>query len=223
MQKRDYQNLHNYVDCVILIYINKKKTTIVVEGGRMKERYKRALGVIIGILCLEISALISIAGSKAWNQALENMDRISYPHLSYEEWIAIHESEYPNSEDAQYAYHNYEEEYVTPEYREAQKKQTLYSVGEIVFFFIGAILLIRQIYLFRQYCLKRQPFRSPPVQNACAGGTADKSKSLQFFCANFVETLSKIGKSSNVSLQEKNGSEYIIIINKKQRGNEFGI
>lgn len=32
------------------------------------------------------------------------------------------------------------------------------------------------------------------------GGTADKSKSLQFFCANFVETFSKIGKSSNVSL-----------------------
>lgn len=79
MQKKDYQNLHNYVNCVILIYIKQEKTAIVVEGGRMKrrERYKRVLGILIAILCMEISALISIAGSKAWNQALENMDRIA--------------------------------------------------------------------------------------------------------------------------------------------------
>lgn len=119
----------------------------------MKERYKRALGILIAILCLEISALIAISGQKAWNQALENMDRISYPHLSYDEWIAIHEPEFQSYDDSQYAYHNYEAEYFTPEYREAQKKQTLYSVGEIVFFLIGAICLVRQICLFRQYCL----------------------------------------------------------------------
>lgn len=124
MQKKDYQNLHNYVNCVILIQKflwEQKQTAIVVEGGKMKERYKRAIGVIIGILCLEISALISIAGSKAWNQALENMDRISYPHLSYEEWIEIHERDYQSYDDAQYAYYKYAEGFYTTAYREAQK------------------------------------------------------------------------------------------------------
>ena len=75
-----------------------------VEGGKMTKeernelvflRRRIALGILIGILCFTISALIAIAGKKAWNQALENMDdSISYPHLSYREWIGIHESEY---------------------------------------------------------------------------------------------------------------------------------
>lgn len=73
-----------------------------VEGGKMTKeernelvflRRRIALGILIGILCFTISALIAIAGKKAWNQALENMDdSISYPHLSYREWIGIHES-----------------------------------------------------------------------------------------------------------------------------------
>lgn len=133
-----------------------------VEGGKMKKTMterkglfrRRRLGILLGIICLIMALLISTAKKKA-HQALVSLEGSNDPHLSYEEWIAIHESEYPNYEDAQYAYHNYEEEYVTPEYREAQKKQTLYSVGEIVFFLIGAICLFRQIYLFRQYCLKR--------------------------------------------------------------------
>ena len=144
MQKKDYQNLHNYVNCVILIYIKQEKTAIVVEGGRMKrrERYKRVLGILIAILCMEISALISIAGSKAWNQALENMDRISYPHLSYEEWIAIHEPDFQSYDDAQSTYYKYAEGFYTPEYREAQKKCTPYKVGTITFFLMGGTSVI---------------------------------------------------------------------------------
>lgn len=98
----------------------------------MKERYKRAIGVIIGILCLEISALISIAGSKAWNQALENMDRISYPHLSYEEWIEIHERDYQSYDDAQYAYYKYAEGFYTTAYREAQKVHSIQDGGNYI-------------------------------------------------------------------------------------------
>ena len=77
------------------------------------------------------------------------------PYLSYEAWISIHEPEYQNSGDAQYAYYKYAEEHYSPEYREAQKKLALYRAGEIISLLIGVTLLIRQIYLFRQYCLKR--------------------------------------------------------------------
>lgn len=126
-----------------------------VEGGKMKKAQndvrRRRIELMLGVIFIIIGVLIYSTGKKSWQQDLAEIECKSYPHLSYKEWIAIHESEYPNSEDAQYAYHNYEEEYVTPEYREAQKKQTLYSVGEIVFFLIGAICL------FRQYCLKSEP------------------------------------------------------------------
>lgn len=94
---------------------------------KRRERYKRVLGILIAILCMEISALISIAGSKAWNQALENMNRISYPHLSYEEWIAIHEPDFQSYDDAQSAYYKYAEGFYTPEYREAQKVHSIQS------------------------------------------------------------------------------------------------
>lgn len=117
-----------------------------VEGGKMKmKREERnefsltkviALGLLIGILCFAISALIANAGKKA----LENVDRISYPHLSYEEWIAIHES-YFSYEDAQSAYYKYEEGFYTPEYREAQKKCTPYKVGAAIFFLMGTITI----------------------------------------------------------------------------------
>lgn len=130
-----------------------------VEGGKMKKARndvrRRRIELLLGVICIIIGVLIYSTGKKSWQQDLAELEGKSYPHLSYKEWIAIHESEYTSSSDAQDAYHNYEAEYYTPEYREAQKKQTLYSVGEIVFFLIGAICLFRQIYLFRQYCLKR--------------------------------------------------------------------
>lgn len=131
-------------------------TAIVVEGGKMTKeernelvflRRRIALGILIGILCFTISALIAIAGKKAWNQALENMDSISYPHLSYREWIGIHESEYQNSDDALSAYYKYAEEFYTTEYREAQKKCTPYKVGAITLFLMGGTSVITTIAL----------------------------------------------------------------------------
>lgn len=91
------------------------------------------LGLLIGILCFAISALIANAGKRA----LRGVD-ISYPHLSYEEWIAIHES-YFSYEDAQSAYHKYEERFYTPEYKEVY---TPYKVGTTIVFLIGAFTII---------------------------------------------------------------------------------
>lgn len=229
MQKKDCQSLYNYVNCVILIYRgsfgNKKKTAIVVEGGKMRKKIfsRRRREILLGIAFLVMALIIGNAKQKT-NQALVSLEKANDPYLSYEAWIAVHEPEYQNSGDAQSAYYKYAEEHYSPEYREAQKKLALYRAGEIISLLIGVTLSIRQIYLFRQYCLKRQhnPFSS------CAKHFAQEElqtnlKVCSFFCANYVETFSKIGKSSNVSLQEKNGSEYIIIINKKKRGNEFGI
>lgn len=86
-----------------------------VEGGRMKrrERYKRVLGILIAILCMEISALISIA-----------------------------EPDFQSYDDAQSAYYKYAEGFYTPEYREAQKKCTPYKVGTITFFLMGGTSVI---------------------------------------------------------------------------------
>ena len=155
---------------------------------------RRRLGILLGIICLIMAVLIGTAKKKA-HQALVSLEGSNDPYLSYEAWISIHEPEFQNSGDAQSAYYKYAEEHYSPEYREAQKKLALYRAGEIISLLIGVTLLIRQIYLFRQYCLKRQHIRSPPAQAFCTGGTADESKSLQFFlcelCRNFLKNRQK--------------------------------
>lgn len=119
---------------------------------------RRRLGILLGIICLIIclimAVLISTAKKKA-HQALVSLEGSNDPYLSYEAWITENEPEYQNSGDAQSAYERYAEEHYSHEYREAQKKLALYRAGEILSLLIGVIVLIRQIYLFRQYCLKR--------------------------------------------------------------------
>lgn len=114
-------------------------------------RRRIALGILIGILCFTISALIANAGKKAWNQALENMDRISYPHMTYKEWVDIHRPEYQNSGDAQYAYYKYAEEYYTAEYRDAKKKRIPYQVADSIFLLMGVACVMSLIWRFSQY------------------------------------------------------------------------
>ena len=74
MQKKDYQNLHNYVNCVILIYINPKKTAIVVEGGKMKKAQndvrRRRIELMLGVIFIIIGVLIYSTGKKSWQQDL---------------------------------------------------------------------------------------------------------------------------------------------------------
>lgn len=122
----------------------------------MKERVirRRRIEILLGIIFLLIAVLISTVKKKA-HQALVSLERTNDPYLSYAAWIAEHQPEYQNSGDAQYAYYKYAEEHYSPEYREAQKKLALYRAGEIISLLIGVTLLIRQIYFFRQYCLKR--------------------------------------------------------------------
>lgn len=122
----------------------------------MKERVirRRRIEILLGIIILVIAVLISTVKKKA-HQALVSLVRTNDPYLSYAAWIAEHQPEYQNSGDAQYAYYKYAEEHYSPEYREAQKKLALYRAGEIISLLIGVTLLIRQIYFFRQYCLKR--------------------------------------------------------------------
>jgi hypothetical protein len=122
----------------------------------MKERVirRRRIKILLGIIFLVIAVLISTVKKKA-HQALVSLERTNDPYLSYAAWIAEHQPEYQNSGDAQYAYYKYAEEHYSPEYREAQKKLALYRAGEIISLLIGVTLLIRQIYFFRQYCLKR--------------------------------------------------------------------
>ena len=115
---------------------------------------RRRLELLLGILCLIMAVLISTAKKNA-HQSLVSLGITNDPYLSYAAWIAEHQPEYQNSGDAQYAYYKYAEEHYSPEYREAQKKLALYRAGEIMSLLIGVTLLIRQIYLFRQYCLKR--------------------------------------------------------------------
>ena len=112
----------------------------------MKERVirRRRIEILLGIIFLVIAVLISTVKKKA-HQALVSLERTNDPYLSYAAWIAEH----------QYAYYKYAEEHYSPEYREAQKKLALYRAGEIISLLIGVTLLIRQIYFFRQYCLKR--------------------------------------------------------------------
>lgn len=133
-----------------------------VEGGKMKKTmteerkglFRRRRELLLGIICLIMAVLIGTAKKKA-HQALVSLEGSNDPYLSYEAWIDIHEPEFQNSGDAQSAYYKYAEEHYSPEYREAQKKLALYRAGEIISLLIGVTLSIRQIYLFRQYCLKR--------------------------------------------------------------------
>ena len=122
----------------------------------MKEQVirRRRIEILLGIIFLVITVLISTVKKQA-HQALVSLERTNDPYLSYAAWIAEHQPEYQNSGDAQYAYYKYAEEHYSPEYREAQKKLALYRAGEIISLLIGVTLLIRQIYFFRQYCLKR--------------------------------------------------------------------
>lgn len=124
------------------------------ERTKERKQFRRRLEILLGIICLIIAVLISTAKKKA-HQALASLEGSNDPYLSYEAWIAVHEPEYQNSGDAQSAYLQYAEEHYSTEYREAQKKLALYRAGEIISLLIGVTLLIRQIYLFRQYCLKR--------------------------------------------------------------------
>ena len=122
----------------------------------MKERVlrRRRIEILLGIIFLVIAVLISTVKKKA-HQALVSLEGSNDPYLSYEAWITENEPEYQNSGDAQSAYERYAEEHYSPEYREAQKKLALYRAGEIISLLIGVTLLLRQIYFFRQYCLKR--------------------------------------------------------------------
>lgn len=120
----------------------------------MKRVRVRKIEILLGIIFLVMAVLISTAKKKV-HQSLVNLEKTNDPYLSYAAWIAEHQPEYQNSGDAQYAYYKYAEEHYSPEYREAQKKLALYRAGEIMSLFIGVTLSIKQIYLFRQYCLKR--------------------------------------------------------------------
>lgn len=161
MQKKDCQSLYNYVNCVILIYRgsfgNKKKTAIVVEGGKMRKKIfsRRRREILLGIAFLVMALIIGNAKQKT-NQALVSLEKANDPYLSYEAWIAVHEPEYQNSGDAQSAYYKYAEEHYSPEYREAEKKLALYRAGEIISLLIGVTLSIKQISCFIQYCMKRE-------------------------------------------------------------------
>ena len=120
----------------------------------MKRVRVRRIEILLGIIFLVMAVLVSTAKTKV-HQSLVNLEQTIDPYLSYAAWIAEHQPEYQNSGDAQYAYYKYAEEHYSPEYREAQKKLALYRAGEIMSLFIGVTLSIKQIYLFRQYCLKR--------------------------------------------------------------------
>lgn len=119
-----------------------------------RKQFRRRLEILLGIICLIIAVLISTAKKKA-HQSLVSLEKTNNPCLSYEAWIDIHEPEFQNSGDAQFAYYKYAEEHYSPEYREAEKKLALYRAGQIISLLIGVTCTTRQIYLFRQYCLKR--------------------------------------------------------------------
>lgn len=138
MWKKDYQNLHNYVNCVILIYrssfVNKKKRPqLWSKEANMQRIRKIMVAILLGIIILVIAVLIGTAMKKA-HQALVSLEKTNDPCLSYEAWIEIHEPEYQNSGDAQSAYERYVEENYSPEYRKA--KTTYYGVGAIAFVMI---------------------------------------------------------------------------------------
>ncbi len=86
---------------------------------------RRRIELMLGVIFIIIGVLIYSTGKKSWQQDLAELEGKSYPHLSYKEWIAIHESEYTSSSDAQDAYHNYEAEILYSTVQRSAKKSKL--------------------------------------------------------------------------------------------------